>query len=66
MIKNRYTLSIKSRDKAYRTDEFKDKTKYVNVIKNKIVKILENIKKHSEDYVLRTVVSKIIEDLLKE
>lgn len=59
-------LSIKSRDKAYQTEEFKDKTKYVNLIKSKIIKILEGIKKHSEDYVLRTVVSKIIEDLLKE
>ena len=59
-------LSIKSRDKKYRKEEFKDKTKYVNVIKNKIVKILEGIKKHSEDYVLRTVVSKMIEDLLNE
>ena len=59
-------LSINFRDKAYRAEEFKDKTRYVNVIKNKIVKILEDIKKHSEDYVLRTVVSKIIEDLLKE
>ena len=59
-------LSIKSRDKKYRKEEFKDKTKYVNVIKDKIVKILEGIKKHSEDYVLRTVVSKMIEDLLKE
>ena len=66
IIEYHRNLSIKSRDKAYRTDEFRDKTKYVNVIKNKIVKILEYIKKHSEDYVLRTVVSKIIEDLLKE
>ena len=66
IIEYHRNLSIKSRDKAYRTEEFKDKTKYVNLIKNKIVKILEDIKKHSEDYVLRTVVSKIIEDLLKE
>lgn len=66
IIEYHRNLAIKSRDKAYRADEFKDKTKYVNVIKNKIVKILEGIKKHSEDYVLRTVVSKIIEDLLKE
>ena len=66
IIEYHRNLSIKSRDKAYRTDEFKDKTKYVNVIKNKIVRILEDIKKHSEDYVLRTVVSKITEDLLKE
>ena len=66
IIEYHRNLSIKSRDKAYRTDEFKDKTKYVNMIKNKIVKILEDIKKHSEDYVLRTVVSKLVEDLLKE
>ena len=66
IIEYHRNLAIKSRDKAYRTEEFKDKTKYVNVIKNKIIKILEDIKKHSEDYVLRTVVSKIIEDLLKE
>ena len=66
IIEYHRNLSIKSRDKAYRKDEFKDKTKYVNVIKNKIVKILEDIKKHSEDYVLRTVVSKIIEDSLRE
>ena len=66
IIEYHKNLSIKSRNKVYQTDEFKDKTKYVNVIKNKIVKILEDIKKHSEDYVLRTVVSKIIEDLLKE
>ena len=66
IIEYHRNLSIKSRNKAYQTDEFKDKTKYVNLIKNKIVKILEDIKKHSEDYVLRTVVSKIIEDLLKE
>ena len=66
IIEYHRNLSIKSRDKAYQKEEFKDKTKYVNVIKNKIVKILEGIKKHSEDYVLRTVVSKIIEDLLKE
>ena len=59
-------LSINFRDKAYQKEEYNDKTKYVNLIKNKIVKILEDIKKHSEDYVLRTVVSKIIEDLLKE
>ena len=66
IIEYHRNLAIKSRDKAYRTEEFNDKTKYVNLIKNKIVKILEGIKKHSEDYVLRTVVSKIIEDLLKE
>ena len=66
IIEYHRNLAIKSRDKAYKKEEFKDKTKYVNVIKNKIVKILEDIKKHSEDYVLRTVVSKIIEDLLKE
>ena len=66
IIEYHRNLSIKSRNKAYQKEEFKDKTKYVNVIKNKIVKILEDIKKHSEDYVLRTVVSKIIEDLLKE
>ena len=65
IIEYHRNLSIKSRDKAYRKDEYKDKTKYVNVIKNKIVKILEDIKKHSEDYVLRTVVSKITEDLLR-
>ena len=66
IIEYHKNLSIKSRNKVYQTDEFKDKTKYVNVIKNKIIKILEDIKKHSEDYVLRTVISKIIEDLLKE
>ena len=66
IIEYHRNLAIKSRDKAYQKEEFKEKTKYVNVIKNKIVKILEGIKKHSEDYVLRTVVSKIIEDLLKE
>ena len=66
IIEYHRNLSIKSRDKAYQKDEFKDKTKYVNVIKNKIVKILEGIKKHSEDYVLRTVISKLIEDLLRE
>ena len=66
IIEYHRNLAIKSRDKAYRTEEFKDKTKYVNLIKNKIVKILEDIKKHSEDYVLRTVISKITEDLLKE
>ena len=66
IIEYHRNLSINFRDKAYQKDEFKDKTKYVNVIKNKIVKILEDIKKHSEDYVLRTVISKIIEDLLKE
>ena len=66
IIEYHRNLSIKSRDKAYQKEEFKDKTKYVNVIKNKILKILEDIKKHSEDYVLRTVVSKITEDLLKE
>ena len=66
IIEYHRNLAIKSRDKAYQKDEFKDKTKYTNLIKNKIVKILEDIKKHSEDYVLRTVVSKITEDLLKE
>ena len=59
-------LSIKSRDKAYRTEEFKDKTKYVNVIKNKIVKILEDIREHSKSYALNAVMSEIIENLLKE
>ena len=59
-------LSIKSRDKAYRTDEFKDKTKYVNVIKNKIIKILENIRENSKSYSLNAVVSEIIENLLKQ
>ena len=66
IIEYHRNLSINFRDKKYKKEEFKDKTKYVNVIKNKIVKILEDIKKHSEDYVLRTVVSKMIEDLLKE
>ena len=66
IIEYHRNLSINFRDKAYQKEEFKDKTKYVNIIKNKIVKILEDIKKHSEDYVLRTVISKIIEDLLKE
>lgn len=66
IIEYHRNLSINFRDKAYQKEEFKDKTKYVNVIKNKIVKILEDIKKHSEDYVLRTVISKIIEDLLKD
>ena len=66
IIEYHKNLSIKSRDKAYRTDEFKDKTKYVNMIKNKIVRILEDIRENSKDFVLRTVISKIIEDLLKE
>ena len=66
IIQYHRNLSIKSRDKAYRTEEFKDKTKYVNLIKNKIVRILEDIREQNKDYVLRTVISKLIEDLLKE
>ena len=66
IIEYHRNLSIKSRDKAYQKDEFKDKTKYVNLIKNKIVKILQNIREQNKDYVLRTVISKLIEDLLKE
>ena len=59
-------LSINFRDKAYRTEEFKDKTKYVNVIKNKIIRILENIRNNSKSYALNAVISEIIENLLKE
>ena len=66
IIEYHRNLSIKSRDKAYRTDEFKDKTKYVNVIKNKIIKILEDIRTHSNSYALSAVISEIIENLLKQ
>ena len=66
IIEYHRNLSIKSRDKAYRTEEFKDKTKYVNLIKNKIVRILEDIREHSKSYSLNAVVSEIIENLLKE
>ena len=66
IIEYHRNLSIKSRDKAYQKDEYKDKTKYVNVIKNKIVKILEDIREQNKDFVLHAVVSKIIEDLLKQ
>ena len=66
IIKYHRNLSIKSRDKAYRTEEFKDKTKYVNLIKSKIIKILEDIRNNSKSYALNAVVSEIIENLLKE
>ena len=66
IIEYHRNLSIKSRNKAYQKDEYKDKTKYVNVIKNKIVKILEDIREQNKDFVLHAVVSKIIEDLLKQ
>ena len=66
IIEYHRNLSIKSRDKAYQKEEFKDKTKYVNVIKNKIVKILEDIREHSKSYSLNAVISEIIENLLKE
>lgn len=59
-------LSINFRDKAYRTEEFKDKTKYVNLIKSKIVKILEDIRKLNKGYAFNAVISEIIENLLKE
>lgn len=59
-------LSINFRDKAYQKEEFKDKTKYVNVIKSKIVKILEDIRNNSKSYALNAVISEIIENLLKE
>ena len=66
IIEYHRNLSINFRDKAYQKEEFRDKTKYVNVIKNKIVKILENIREHSKSYALNAVVSEIIENLLKE
>ena len=66
IIEYHRNLSIKSRDKAYRTDEFKDKTKYVNLIKSKIVKILEDIRNLNKGYALNAVISEIIENLLKE
>ena len=66
IIEYHRNLSINFRDKAYRTEEFKDKTKYVNVIKNKIIKILENIRNNSKSYALNAVISEIIENLLKE
>ena len=66
IIEYHRNLSIKSRDKAYQNDEFKDKTKYVNVIKTKIIKILENIRNNSKSYALNAVMSEIIENLLKE
>ena len=59
-------LSINFRDKVYRTEEFKDKTKYVNLIKSKIVKILEDIRKLNKGYAFNAVISEIIENLLKE
>ena len=59
-------LSINFRDKAYQKEEFKDKTKYVNVIKSKIVKILEDIRKLNKGYAFNAVISEIIENLLKE
>lgn len=66
IIEYHRNLSIKSRDKAYRTDEYNDKTKYVNVIKNKIVKILEDIRKLNKGYAFNAVISEIIEHLIKE
>ena len=66
IIEYHRNLSINFRDKAYRTEEFKDKTKYVNVIKNKIVKILEDIRENSKSYALNAVISEIIENLLKQ
>ena len=66
IIEYHRNLSIKSRDKAYQKDEFKDKTKYVNAIKNKVVKILEDIRENSKSYALNAVISEIIENLLKE
>ena len=66
IIEYHRNLSIKSRDKAYQKDEFNDKTKYVNMIKNKIVKILEDIREHSKSYSLNAVISEIIENLLKQ
>ena len=66
IIEYHRNLSIKSRDKAYRTEEFKDKTKYVNVIKTKIVKILEDIRKLNKGYAFNAVISEIIENLIKE
>ena len=66
IIEYHRNLSIKSRNKAYRTEEFKDKTKYVNMIKTKIVKILEDIRENSKGYAFNAVISEIIENLLKE
>ena len=66
IIEYHRNLSIKSRDKAYRTEEFKDKTKYVNMIKNKIVKILQDIRELNKGYAFNAVVSEIIENLLKQ
>ena len=66
IIEYHRNLSIKSRDRAYQKEEFRDKTKYVNVIKNKIVKILEDIRENSKSYSLNAVISEIIENLLKE
>lgn len=66
IIEYHRNLSIKSRNKAYQTDEFKDKTKYVNMIKNKIVKILQDIRKLNKGYAFNAVISEIIENLLKE
>ena len=66
IIEYHRNLSIKSRDKAYRTEEFRDKTKYVNVIKSKIIKILEDIRNLNKGYALNAVVSEIIENLLKQ
>ena len=66
IIEYHRNLSIKSRDKKYKKEEFKDKTRYVNLIKSKIVKILEDIREQNKDFVLHAVISKIIEDLLKQ
>ena len=66
IIEYHRNLSIKSRNKAYQTDEFKDKTKYVNCIKSKIIKILEDIRNLNKGYALNAVISEIIENLLKE
>ena len=66
IIEYHRNLSINFRDKAYQKEEFKDKTKYVNVIKSKIVKILEDIRKLNKGYAFNAVISEIIENLLKE
>ena len=66
IIEYHRNLSINFRDKAYQKEEFKDKTRYVNVIKSKIIKILECIRENNKDFVLHAVISKIIEDLLRE
>ena len=66
IIEYHRNLSINFRDKAYQKEDFRDKTKYVNVIKNKVIKILEDIRNNSKSYALNAVISEIIENLLKE